>query len=93
MITFELPEAPATKVLGAIAYEHPSACVTLKCRPATVSVPDRGGPVVGSTVKRIGAEPLPVAPEVIAIQSASDDVVHVHNALDARRSTRPVPPA
>src|SRR4029079_17957648 len=64
----------------------------LKCSPAIVSVPVRGGPVVGATVKATAAEPLPFAPEVIASQSASDAAVHAQSALDARRSTLPDPP-
>ena len=67
--------------------------MTLKCRPAIVSVPARGGPVVGATVKETAAEPLPFAPDVIAIQSASDAAVHAQSALDAPTSTLPVPPA
>jgi hypothetical protein len=36
---------------------------------------------------------LPLAPDEIAIQSASDAAVHVHSALDARTWTLPEPPA
>ena len=65
----------------------------LKCRPAIVSAPVRGGPVAGATVNETLADPLPFAPDVIAIHSASDCAVHVHNALEARTSTLPDPPA
>jgi hypothetical protein len=90
---FDPPAAPAAYADGAIAYVQPSDCVTLKCSPAIVSVPVRGRPVVGATLNATGAEPFPLAPDVIAIQSASDAAVHVQSALDARTSTLPDPPA
>ena len=58
-----------------------------------VSVPARGGPVVEATVKLTGAEPLPLALEVMDTQSTSEAAVQVQSALDARTSTLPVPPA
>ena len=66
--------------------------MTLNCSPAIVSVPVRGGPVVGATLNETAAEPFPFAPELIAIQSASDEAVQVQSALDARTSTLAVPP-
>ena len=64
----------------------------LKCSPAIVRPPVRGGPVVAATVNETIAEPLPLAPDVIEIQPVSDSAVHVHSALEARTSTLPEPP-
>ena len=38
----------------------------------------RGGPVVGATENASEAVPLPFAPDVIVIHSASGTAVHVH---------------
>jgi hypothetical protein len=89
--TFEPPAAPAEYVNGAIAYVQPSDCVTLKGSPAIVTVPVRGGPVVGTTLNATGAEPLPFAVDT-SIQGTSDATLHEHRELDARRSTLPFPP-
>jgi hypothetical protein len=72
---------------------QPSDWVTLKCKPAIVSVPVRGAPVVGATENATAAVPLPLAFVVCEIHSASDVAVHVHNGLEARRSAVPAPPA
>jgi hypothetical protein len=40
-----------------------------------------------------GALPRPFAPDVMAIHAESDVAVHVQSWLDARTSTRAVPPA
>jgi hypothetical protein len=71
---------------------HPSDCVTLKCCPAIVIVPARGGPVVGATVNVTVADPFPFAFELTEIQSTVETAVHVQSGLDARTSTLPVPP-
>ena len=60
--------------------------------PATVIVPMRGGPDVAATTYGIDAVPFPFALDVMVIQSASDDAVHVHCWLDATTSTTPDPP-
>ena len=86
------PAAPAAYVAGEMEYVQPSDCVTLKCNPAIVNVPARGGPVVAATVKETVADPFPFAPELIEIQFTSDTAVHVQSALDACTSTLPVPP-
>ena len=57
-----------------------------------VRVPVRDAPVVGATVNPTAPLPVPLAPDVIAIQSVSEVAVHVHSALDGRTSTRPGPP-
>jgi hypothetical protein len=87
------PAAPAAKVAGAIVNAQPSDWVTLKESPAIFRLPVRGGPDVGATVKATGADPLPLAPEVMVIQSASEAAVQVHSALEARTPTLPLPPA
>jgi hypothetical protein len=71
---------------------QPSDCVTFKCRPAIVSVPARGAPVVAATVNGTAADPLPLALPAIEIHSASELAVHVQSGLDARRSAVPLPP-
>jgi hypothetical protein len=86
------PAASSEYVVGVTVYVHPSDCVTLKCCPAIMRVPARGGPVVGATVKVTVAEPFPFAFELTEIQSTSDAAVHVQSGLDARTSTVPVPP-
>jgi hypothetical protein len=87
------PAAPVAKLAGAIANAQPSDWVTLKESPAIFRVPVRGGPDVGATVNATGADPRPLAPEVMVIQSASEVAVQLHNPLDARTPTLPVPPA
>jgi hypothetical protein len=87
------PAGGAANVDGEMVYAQPSDCVMLKWKPAIVSVPVRGGPVVDATENPTGREPFPVALDVIATQSTSDVAVHVHSGLDARTSTLPVPPA
>ena len=87
----EPPEAPAAYVDGAIAYVQPSDCVTLKRNPAIVSVPVRGGPVVGATLNAMDAEPLPFTVE-IWIHGTSDATVQVQRELDAFTLTLPPPP-
>jgi|KBSMisStandDraft_5_1062788.scaffolds.fasta_scaffold579646_2 hypothetical protein len=65
----------------------------LKWKPAIVSVPARGGPVVDATENPTGSDPFPLALELIETQSTSDVAVQVHSGLEARTSTLPVPPA
>lgn len=78
--------------MGAIEYVQPSDWVTLKWRPAILNVPVRGAPVVGATVKVTAAEPVPFGFEVIEIQPAEDEAVHVQRELEARTLTLPEPP-
>jgi len=93
MATARVPPAASSEyVAGVMVYVHPSDCVTLKCSPAIVIVPARGGPVVGATVKVTVADPFPLAFELTVIQSTSDTAVQVQSALEARTSTVPVPP-
>lgn len=65
----------------------------MNATPPILIVPVRGPPAVAETLKATDADPLPLAPDVIAIQSESEDADHGHNGLDARTSTLPVPPA
>jgi hypothetical protein len=55
---------------GAIAYVHPSDCMTVIVRPATTSVPDRPGPSLAATRTTTMPGPVPLAPLVIVIQVA-----------------------
>lgn len=89
----EAPADPAANVEGAIANVQPSDCVISKGSPAIVRVPERGGPAAGATVNDTVAEPFPLAPEVMEIQSPFDAAVQAQSALDARTSTAPEPPA
>jgi hypothetical protein len=94
--TVTLPAEPVAAALWVVAfveYVHPSDCVTLNRWPAIVSVPARGGPVVGAIEMITGALPRPFAPDVMAIHAESDVAVHVQSWLDARTSIRAVPPA
>jgi hypothetical protein len=88
---FEPPGAPAAYDDGAMANVQPSDCVTLKRNPAIVSVPVRGGPVVGATLNAMDAEPLPFTVE-IWIHGTSDATVQVQRELDAFTLTLPPPP-
>jgi hypothetical protein len=60
--------------------------------PAIVTVPVRVGPLVSDTLNATVDDPLPLAPEVIEIQSTLDAAVQPQSGLDAWTSTLPVPP-
>jgi hypothetical protein len=62
--------APTLTLDGVIEYVHPSDCVTVMVRPATMSVPDRPGPSLAVTRKTTTAEPLPLPPLVTVIHVA-----------------------
>jgi hypothetical protein len=89
--TVEPPAAPAEYVNGVIENVQPSDCVTLKCNPAIVTVPVRGGPVVDTILNATDAEPLPFAVDT-SIHGTSDAALHEQRELDARSSTLPFPP-
>jgi len=62
------PAAPIDCLSGAIMNVHgvdAPSCVTVKVRPAMVSVPVRAAPVFAVTVKPTDPLPVPVSPEVI----------------------------
>ena len=66
--TAPVPPAGATDCdSGDIAKVHASPCVTVTVCPATVSVPERGGPVDAATLNEIVPPPLPFASDAIAI--------------------------
>ena len=64
-----------------------------KRRPATSTVPVRGGPVAAATSYATVPFPVPLAPDRIVIQLESDTAVQVHIPLDARTPIVPEPPA
>jgi hypothetical protein len=53
-------------------------CVTLNDWPAIVSVALRAAPPFAATLKVTDAGPLPLAPDMIVIQSTGLDAIHVH---------------
>jgi hypothetical protein len=79
---------PSRRLVGETEYEHeaggdggcgllPAACVTVKGRPAMVSVPVRSTPLFAATLNV--TEPLPVRvvpPDVTVIQDALLAAVH-----------------
>ena len=60
-----------------IEYAHPTDCVTVIVRPATIRVPDRAGPSLAVTLKATAPGPLPVAPLVIVIHGVWLCAFHV----------------
>jgi hypothetical protein len=54
------PATPNTLDGGAIENVHPETCVTLTTRPATVTDPERCGPVFAATVKPAVPDPEPL---------------------------------
>ncbi len=70
---------------------QPCPWLMVKVRPAIVIVPDRPGPVVGSTLNATLPLPLPVVPDVTAIHGAWLAAVHAHPG-PAVTVTVPVPP-
>jgi hypothetical protein len=70
---------------------QPCPWLTVKVRPAIVSVPDRAGPVVAATVKATVPLPLPLAPDVIEIHGWLLTAVHAHPLADVTAAL-PVPP-
>ena len=76
---------------GEMAKVHPSPCVIVTVCPATVTVPDREGPLSGATLSVTVPDPVPFAPDVMVIQSALLAAVHGHPADDVMARLR-VPP-
>ena len=71
-----------------------AACVTVKVRPAIVSVPMRAAPVFAATVKPTDPLPVPLAPEVIVSHEGSLLVAVQVQPADVDTVTGvPVPPA
>jgi hypothetical protein len=66
--------------------------VTAKRRPATSTVPVRGGPVAAATSKFTVPFPVPVDPDPMVTQLESDAAVQVQLALEARTVIVPEPP-
>ena len=77
---------------GAMEYVQPSVCVIVSVCPATVSVPVRGGPLFGCTVKFTVAAPDPLFGFTSVIQLALLAVVQVQAAA-ALIVVEPAPPA
>jgi hypothetical protein len=91
--TLPLPPEDGTDcVSGAIANEQPSPCVIVTVWPATLSVPDRFGPVAAATENVTVPDPLPLVPEVIVIHGCALEAVHAHPAPPLMFTVR-VPPA
>jgi hypothetical protein len=85
------PDAGTDCVSGAIANEQPLPWVTVTVWPATVSVPDRFGPVAAATANVTVPDPLPLAPEVIVIHGCALEAVHAQPAPPLTFTVR-VPP-
>jgi hypothetical protein len=65
--------------------------LTVKVRPAIVSVPDRLGPLVAATVKFTVPFPVPLVPDVMVIHDALRVAVHAQPD-PAVTATVPLPP-
>lgn len=63
------PEGAIDCVSAESANEHPSPCVMLTVCPAIVSVPERGGPVVGATAT--DTLPLPLPDDVLSVSQGT----------------------
>jgi hypothetical protein len=68
----------AAIVSGATPIVQPPSCVTVKVCPATVIVPDRGGPAFAATTSCTMPLPLPPAPEEMLIHPALLVAVQLH---------------
>jgi len=91
-VTEPVPPEEATDCeSGEMANVHPSPCVMVTVCPATVTVPDREGPLSGATVSETVPDPVPFAPDVTVIQSALLAAVHGQPADDVIERVR-VPP-
>jgi hypothetical protein len=85
------PDAAMFCESGDIVNAHPSPWEIVTVLPATVTVPDRDGPLVGAAVNVTVPEPLPLAPPAIEIHESWLDAVHAQPAA-ALTSTAAVPP-
>jgi hypothetical protein len=61
-----------------VQLASPDPWFTVKVRPATATVPERGAPVFGCTAYETEPFPLPVAPDAIEIHAWLLAAVHVH---------------
>ena len=92
-VTVPLPPADGTDcVSGEMANVQPCPWVTVTVCPATVSVPERAGPVVAATENETVPAPLPPPPDAIVSHGASLLAVHAQPAPVATVTVR-VPPA
>jgi len=67
-VTDPLPPDDATDCeSGAMANVHPSPCVMVTVCPATVTAPDRAGPLSAATLIVTVPDPLPLAPDARVI--------------------------
>src|SRR4051812_5831520 len=79
--TSNLPEVPpdgADAVVGESANVQPCPWLTVTVRPATVSVPERAGPLVAAALMFTVPLPEPLAPDAIVIHDAWLAAVHAH---------------
>lgn len=86
------PEPSSTNVSASIAYVHPVPCSICTVCPATVTVPTRGGPLVGSTWNLTLPLPRPSRADRMLIQGTFAAAVHAHCAALARTSIDQSPP-
>jgi hypothetical protein len=86
------PDAGSDRVSGAMANEQPLPCVSVTLWPATVTEPDRPGPVSPAIESVTVPEPLPLAPDVIVIHGCALDAVHAQPEAAVTFTVR-VPPA
>jgi hypothetical protein len=77
--TVSLPPAGGTDaVVGVIENEQPCDWATVIICPATVSVPERDGPVVDAIASATDPGPVPVPPAVTLIHTSFVVAVHGH---------------
>jgi hypothetical protein len=88
-----LPAAAAVKLVGDTLKLHGEAAwLTVKVRPAIVSVPVRAPDWFGATVKLTLPLPLPVLPAPTVIQLALLAAVHAHPLAVVTLALPPDPP-
>jgi hypothetical protein len=85
------PEEATDWESGEMANVHPSPWVMVTVCPATVTVPEREGPLRAATFSVTVPDPVPFAPDVTVIQSALLAAVHGQPADDVIVRLR-VPP-
>jgi hypothetical protein len=61
----------------------PASCVTVKVCPAIVTVPLREAPLLAAAVTTTVPLPVPEAPDLMVMNEAEVEAVHVHVGADA----------
>jgi hypothetical protein len=86
------PEEEYELLVGVREQVHPASWLTVKVLPAMVMVPLRAGPLFSDAEYPTVPLPVPLAPEVMVIQSALFVAVQAQALSEAVTLILPVPP-